>query len=62
VPKESDPDGFERSYRPPPGFKPSKPGIEAKEFDWDEVNDDPDLEIWAIRLPLGVSGLTKMVN
>jgi hypothetical protein len=25
---------------------------EAEKFDWDAVNNDPNLEIWAIRLPL----------
>ncbi|PVF98318.1 hypothetical protein CPB86DRAFT_784948 [Serendipita vermifera] len=42
------------SYRAPPGFKLSKPALETKEFDWNEVNNDPDLEIWAIRLPQGL--------
>lgn len=42
------------SYEPPNGYKPLSSDPECSHFDWDTVNNDPNLEIWAIRLPSNV--------
>lgn len=42
-------------YEPPEGFTLLEGSSDVPHFDWDTINDDPNLEIWAIRLPTGVS-------
>lgn len=42
------------SYEPPKGFKPMQDYLESETFDWNTVHQNPDLEIWAIRVPRGV--------
>lgn len=42
------------SYKPPAGYEPISFDPDCPHFDWDTVNNDPNLELWAIRLPSSV--------
>ncbi|BGP53928.1 hypothetical protein JCM8202v2_001500 [Rhodotorula sphaerocarpa] len=41
-------------YSPPEGYKAVKATAAANGIDWDEIKDDPDLELWTVRVPAGV--------
>jgi hypothetical protein len=41
-------------YKPPAEYEPISFDPECPHFDWDSVNNDPNLELWAIRLPSSV--------
>ncbi|KPV75998.1 uncharacterized protein RHOBADRAFT_53000 [Rhodotorula graminis WP1] len=43
-----------RKYTPPSGFKPLKATVDKGALDWDDLRDDPDLELWAVRVPVGL--------
>ncbi|GAA6064687.1 hypothetical protein JCM10212_001606 [Sporobolomyces blumeae] len=52
-----------QKYTPPEGFKLAKdPGHESP-LDWDVINRDPELQLWAVRIPPGLKAkhLDKMV-
>ena len=42
-------------YTPPEGFKLAKVSVDKSEFDWDSINRDPNVQLWAIKVPKGVS-------
>jgi hypothetical protein len=41
-------------YHPPAGMTLLNETENAADFDWDEINDDSDTELWVIRVPEGV--------
>ncbi|BGP46142.1 hypothetical protein JCM10450v2_001982 [Rhodotorula kratochvilovae] len=43
-----------RKYAPPAGFKPLKATVAQGALDWDELKNDADLELWAVRVPAGL--------
>lgn len=44
-----------RKYSPPEGFKALKAISSKSALDWDDVKDDQELELFAVRVPAGVS-------
>lgn len=49
-------------YHPPANMSLLKETENADLFDWDEVNDDSDTEIWVIRVPDGVRTVTTYLK
>ncbi|GAA6057660.1 hypothetical protein JCM3770_000285 [Rhodotorula araucariae] len=43
-----------RKYTPPAGFKPLKATVGQGALDWDDLKNDTDLELWAVRVPAGL--------
>ncbi|GAA5835456.1 hypothetical protein JCM9279_004545 [Rhodotorula babjevae] len=43
-----------RKYTAPAGFKPLKATVDKGALDWDDLRDDKDLELWAVRVPVGL--------
>jgi hypothetical protein len=43
------------AYKPPPGAVLVDHEVDVGEFEWDNVEDDDDVELWLIRIPDGVS-------
>ncbi|GAA5888152.1 hypothetical protein JCM6882_000299 [Rhodosporidiobolus microsporus] len=43
-----------QKYSAPEGFKPAKASKAHEQLDWDELNDDKELELWAVRVPAGM--------
>ncbi|GAA5901489.1 hypothetical protein JCM8208_001816 [Rhodotorula glutinis] len=43
-----------RKYTPPSGFKPLKATVDKGALDWDDLRDDHELELWAVRIPVGL--------
>ncbi|GAA5900325.1 uncharacterized protein JCM6883_002809 [Sporobolomyces salmoneus] len=56
-------DPLTTKYTPPAGFKASKESGDKSEIDWDAINADPELQLWAVRVPSGLKAkhLDKMV-
>lgn len=44
----------DRKYKPPQGFYPITDTTGTSSADWATINADPDLELWAVRVPEGV--------
>ncbi|GAA5978821.1 hypothetical protein JCM11641_003574 [Rhodosporidiobolus odoratus] len=47
-------DPSSQKYTPPTGFKAVKVDKEHADLDWDALNDDKELELWAVRVPAGL--------
>lgn len=47
--------GENSAYKPPNGSVLLNHNVDSREFDWDEVKNNDDLELWLIRIPDGVS-------
>jgi hypothetical protein len=43
-----------RKYAPPEGFKAVRVQETHEGLDWDAINEDKELELWAVRVPAGV--------
>ncbi|KAI0737980.1 hypothetical protein C8Q80DRAFT_1125075 [Daedaleopsis nitida] len=41
-------------YKPPEGFVSMKHKVDERDFDWEAINDDDNLELWVIRVPDGL--------
>ncbi|GAA5862206.1 hypothetical protein JCM8547_007771 [Rhodosporidiobolus lusitaniae] len=55
APQRARVDPSTQKYAPPKGFKPVKPASDVpSDLDWDALNDDKDLELWAVRVPAGI--------
>ncbi|GAA6006367.1 hypothetical protein JCM11491_004929 [Sporobolomyces phaffii] len=63
VPKARRVDPSTQKYTPPAGFKLFDNAGEKSGIDWDELNADKDLQLWAVRVPAGLKSkhLDKMV-
>lgn len=48
-------DRLRKKYTPPTGLRALKVKGPTISLDWDLVNDDEELQLWAIRVPAGVS-------
>jgi hypothetical protein len=46
---------FDRKYSPPEGFKAFKDAGAKSDIDWDTLHADSELQLWAVRVPAGVS-------
>ncbi|GAA5947264.1 hypothetical protein JCM3765_001596 [Sporobolomyces pararoseus] len=62
VPKARRVDPSTTKYTPPYGFKLAKDSGNKSEVDWDAINADQDLQLWAVRVPAGLKAkhLDKM--
>ncbi|CAG7846336.1 SubName: Full=Uncharacterized protein {ECO:0000313/EMBL:CCA69678.1} [Serendipita indica DSM 11827] len=54
---DMEPETSTSTFKPPPGFQEMKYNLDAREFDWDAFDKNPDLELWAIRLPSNARAL-----
>ncbi|GAA5835097.1 hypothetical protein JCM3766R1_006867 [Sporobolomyces carnicolor] len=63
IPRARRVDPSSTKYTPPDGYKPLKDSGAKSEIDWDAINADQDLQIWAVRVPAGLKSkhLDKMV-
>ncbi|GAA5978399.1 hypothetical protein JCM5350_001152 [Sporobolomyces pararoseus] len=62
VPKARRVDPSTTKYTPPFGFKLARDSGNKSEIDWDAINADQDLQLWAVRVPAGLKAkhLDKM--
>ncbi|GAA5931331.1 uncharacterized protein JCM15063_001436 [Sporobolomyces koalae] len=54
VPKARRVDPHTQKYSPPAGFKLAKDTTTQSAIDWDTINNNPDLQLWAVRVPAGL--------
>lgn len=45
------------AYAPPAGTVPLQNLVNSEEFEWDNINEEDDCELWLIRVPDGVRPL-----
>ncbi|GAA5957937.1 hypothetical protein JCM21900_005561 [Sporobolomyces salmonicolor] len=54
APQQRRVDPSTQKYTPPAGLKAVKDSGKRSMLDWDELNDDQELELWAVRVPAGL--------
>lgn len=52
---DTDPRGANWAYVPPSGATLLEHDVDNSVFDWDEINNSEDLDVWIIRVPDAVS-------